>query len=50
VLYDRQAKAGAPHLTRTRPIDAVKTFEKPFEVLRRNPVTVICHEDAVPAS
>jgi hypothetical protein len=50
VLDDSEAQPGAAHLTRTRPIDTIETFEQTFQVLRRNAVAVVCHQDAIVCS
>ena len=47
VLDDGQPEAGSAHIPGTRPVDAVKTFEKPFEMLRWNALAVVSYEDAI---
>jgi hypothetical protein len=47
-MFDyREPEAGATDVARTGAVDTVETFEKPFEVLGRNTVAVVVHENLI---
>src|SRR5215213_1653806 len=50
VFHDREAEAGAAHVSRARTINAIKAFEQSLQVLRRNTVAVVLNEDSVACS
>src|SRR5215510_7762945 len=47
VLHNRESETGAAHISRPGAVDAVETLEHSLQVLGRNPIAVVTHQDHV---
>src|SRR5688572_8103972 len=50
VLHDREAEPGSAHVAGSRPVNPVKTLEKPLQMLHRDTVAIVLDEDLIARS